>query len=54
MSYAGSSNRKALHDIRSEEKENLAIHREGGHQASLLDAILPRQQPSFFKSRPVK
>jgi len=54
MSYVGSSNRKAVHDVGFEEKENLAIHREEGHQAPLPDAILPRRQPSFFKPRAVK
>jgi hypothetical protein len=51
MSCVGSSNRRAVHNVGFEEKENLPIHREEGHQAPLPDAILPRQQPSFFKPR---
>jgi hypothetical protein len=54
MSYGGSSDRRAVHDRRFEEKENLGIFRQEGHQAPLADAILPRQQPSFFKPRAVK
>ncbi len=54
MSSVGSSNRRAVHDVGFEEKENLAIHREEGFDAPLPDAILARQQPSFFKPRTVK
>jgi len=47
----GSSNRRAAHDLGFEEKENLAIHRQEGHQAPLANIMFPQQQPSFFKPR---
>lgn len=40
MSYAGSSNHRAVPGIGFEEKEHLDIHRQEGHQAPLADATL--------------
>jgi hypothetical protein len=54
MSYVGSSNQRAVLGVRFEEKENLAIHLQEGHDAPPADAILPRHQPSFFRPRAFK
>ncbi len=54
MSYVESSDQGAADDTRFEEKENLAILRQEGHQAPLAGAIPSRRQPTFFKPQSIK
>jgi hypothetical protein len=55
MSYAVSSNQRAVLGIGFEEKENLAIHRQEGHPALLpMPSSLGNNPPSLNREPPNK